>query len=210
MDKIKNQIRIFGIIYLVIFGIMTLAGLFCGSKIVEFTGFMFLASTFLPFPADTYILYSSKFFTPAFIGVVGGLINAAAVIFEKYFVKLLIKHGEFYKFVVFFNEDRFTKFINKRMFLFLFVSAFSFIPFEPFRFIAIIEEYDDKKYFLSTFLGRGLRYGMLAIIGNEMLKYNWLTAVVLISLVVFFFQKYRLYKKNKGIPFKSKSNIKKY
>ena len=203
MDKRNKHIRIFGITYLVIFGIMTLVGFFCGSKIIEFIGFMFLACTFLPFPADTYILYSSKFFTSAFIGVVGGLINAAAVIAEKYFVKLLIKYKEFDTFVDFFNEDRFTKFINKRMFLFLFLSALSFIPFEPFRFIAIIEGYDDKKYFLSTFLGRGLRYGILAIIGNEMLKYNWLTTVVLISLVVFFFQKYRMYKKkrkNKILP----------
>ena len=156
---------------------------------------MLPACTFLPFPADTYILYSSKFFTPINIGILGGFINAVAVIWEKYFIRILIINKKFEKFVVFFNELKFTKLANKNLFLVLLVSAFSFIPFEPFRLIAITHNYDNKKYFTASFLGRGFRYFLLAYFGKKLIHYDWLMYALLISLVVFFYGIYVSYQK---------------
>ena len=182
-----------------VFGIIAcsfyLIGIFFNFKILEFTGFMLPACTFLPFPADTYILYSSKFFTPINIGILGGFINAVAVIWEKYFIRILIINKKFEKFVVFFNELKFTKLANKNLFLVLLVSAFSFIPFEPFRLIAITHNYDNKKYFTASFLGRGFRYFLLAYFGKKLIHYDWLMYALLISLVVFFYGIYVSYQK---------------
>ena len=156
---------------------------------------MLPSSTFLPFPADTYVLYSSKFFTPINIGILGGLINAVAVIWEKYFIRMVIKNKKFEKFVVFFNELKFTKLASKNLFVVLFVSAFSFIPFEPFRLIAITHNYENKRYFTATFLGRGFRYFLLAYFGKQLIQHDWLMYALLLSLLIFFYGVYVGYKK---------------
>lgn len=62
-------------------------GNFFGIEIISFIGSMTLASTFLPMPADTYVLYISPYYHAWVIGIVGGLINALAILFEKAWVK---------------------------------------------------------------------------------------------------------------------------
>lgn len=166
-------------------------------ELLKFIGFMFIACTFIPLPADTYLLYSTKYFSPLFLGVVGGLINALAVLCEKFFIKLVLKAKKFENLVVFFNESSFTKLFQKNLFLSLVISAFSFIPFEPFRLIAITKNYNNAKYFLATFIGRGFRYFLLALLGKELLKYDWIGVAITASLIIFFYGAYKSYIKNK-------------
>jgi membrane protein YqaA with SNARE-associated domain len=165
---------------------------YINSNIIEFIALMLMAGTFLPMPADTYVLFISNEFDPILLGVVGGLVNAVAVICEKYWLQDVMKFGLFEKFSVFFDKSKFTKFMNKKMFLWLVVSGFSFLPFEPFRLVAVVKNYNNFKYFLATFLGRGFRYYLLALFGDEIRKYNMIGLVLVLSLAGFFWGVFKL------------------
>lgn len=67
-----------------IFGVVS-SGLFVAGRILEspvlsFTGVMTIASTFIPMPADAYVIAASARVPALTIGVVGGAVNAAAVL----------------------------------------------------------------------------------------------------------------------------------
>lgn len=167
------------------------------SKLLEFISLMFLAGTFLPMPADTYVLYMTDFFDPVSIALIAGIINALAVMFEKYWLRDLIKFGYFEKFSVFFAKTKFTKYTHKYMFLSLFISGFSVLPFEPFRLVAVVKNYNNLKYFVATLLGRGLRYYLIALVGKQFMQYDLLGFVVVLSLSGFLWGLFKILRNKK-------------
>jgi hypothetical protein len=166
-------------------------GFFFKLKLVEGSGFMMLAGTFIPLPADTYILNQTPYASAINIALVGGFFNTVAVLFEKYFVSrlLLFKKGE--KIKKMFNESSFSHYFLKYPALVLFVAALTPLPFEPFRLLAITNNYSNSKYSIVTFLGRGIRYWILVVFGNFLLRYQWLTQLIVISLVLYFVNLFR-------------------
>lgn len=162
------------------------AGRAVGSSIVEFCGLMVGATTFVPLPADTFVLAVSDDNPAIVIGVVGGLINAAMVLVERFWILTLVDHPSFGRFKNFFAANRFVGWTEKNMFLALIVGAASFLPFEPFRLVAVMTNYSLPKYFLATFLARGSRYYVLAAIGTALLDVGFLSQAIWISLGLFF------------------------
>jgi len=192
--KSKRLVISAGVFFVVCIGAY-LYSEFIDSSMLEFIALMLMAGTFLPMPADTYVLFISGEFDPILLGVVGGLVNAVAVICEKYWLKEVMNFGLFEKFSVFFDKSKFTKFMNKNMFVWLVVSGFSFLPFEPFRLVAVVKNYNNFKYFVATFLGRGFRYYLLALFGDEIRKYNMIGLVLVLSLAGFFWGVYKMIRK---------------
>lgn len=195
----KNNVIPISIGYLLVGFVLMLGGIFIGNKLLEFFGFMLFAGTFLPFPADTYILHLPLYFTPLFIAIIGGLVNTIAVLFERYFALVLLKTKKGSKIKKTFNESKFSRYSNRYPFVTLFIAAFSFIPFEPFRFWAITNKYDLKKYAMATFFGRGIRYYVLALIGNIFAKFDLLTYVLILSFTVYLIGLFKRRKKNRKI-----------
>ena len=190
-----KKVFIKGGIYVSVCVVLYLFSLVIDSTILEYISLMLLAGTFLPMPADTYVLFISGDIDPIVIGVVGGIVNAVAIIFEKYWLKDVMKFGALEKFSVFFSNSKFTKYMNKGMFLSLLISGFSFFPHEPFRLVAVVKNYNDFKYFMATFLGRGFRYYLLAIFGDEIRKYDMLGLVLFLSLLGFFWGVFKMARK---------------
>jgi len=195
--KHSHKIWISASIFAVISGLFYIFGMFFSDVHLKFTGFMLIASTFLPFPADAYILYASNFFSPLKLAIFGGLMNAIAVIYEKYFVRLVIRLKRFEDIVLFFNNLKFIQFSQKNLFGVLLFSAFSFFPFEPFRLVAITHNYNDVKYLFATFFGRGFRFFLLGLLGKELIKYDWLGIAIGISLGLFIYGSYVGYVREK-------------
>lgn len=75
--------------------------------------------------------------------------------------------------------------------LVLFVAAFSPLPFEPFRLLAITNDYSNVKYSIITFLGRGIRYWLLVVLGNFLIEFGWLTRIIAIGLILYFVNLFR-------------------
>ncbi|MEM7275890.1 MAG: hypothetical protein AAF547_22630 [Actinomycetota bacterium] len=162
-----------------------LLGVLIDSALLTFVGFMVGASTFVPLPADAYVLATADDLTPLTIGVVGGAVNAAVVLVERQWILRLARHPFFSRFAEFVGTNRWIDLAERRLFIGLLVGGFSFLPFEPFRLVAVLRDYDPPRYALATFLGRGIRYYWLARAGQVFAVYGVIEWVVWASLAVF-------------------------
>ncbi len=153
---------------------------------LQFIGFMIGASTFVPMPADAYVIAAAASLSPTWIGVVGGLINGLVVVGpERTFLRIVWKRPAMQGVRRFFDAGSYVKYLDKAMFATLLVSGFSFLPFEPFRFVAVARDYSPARYFLATALGRGIRYYWLARAGSAVADYWWSKYVVWALLAAF-------------------------
>ena len=160
-------------------------GLVFGSSLLRFIGFMAGACTFLPLPADAYILDAATRHTAFTIGVVGGLVNAAVVLVEREWVLRLVDHPSFDRFREFIGISRWVDRAEDHFFVGLVIGGFSFLPFEPFRLVAVLRHYSRFRYALATFLGRGVRYYWLARAGEVFDDFGVVRWVVWASLAFF-------------------------
>ena len=67
-------------------------GVLVGSSLIQFAGFMTGACTFVPLPADAYVLNASTSNPALVVGVVGGAVNAAVVLVERQWILRLARH----------------------------------------------------------------------------------------------------------------------
>jgi len=153
--------------------------------LLSFMGLMTLGSTFVPMPADAYVVNASKFIDPVVIGLLGGGINALAVLGERAFLSRMIGFPIFDKITRFIGSSRFIDALERQMFIGLIVAAASPLPFEVFRLVACARRYDVVKYVLATFLGRGARYYVLAL-GTSRFVDDATLPWIVGSLVAFF------------------------
>ncbi len=168
-------------------------GFVMGSSIVQFTGFMIGACTFVPLPADAYVLSASSANTALTVGIVGGAVNAAVALVEREWILRLARHPIFDRFSEFIGTNRWVDMARKHVFLGLVFGGFSFLPFEPFRLVAVLRGYGPARYAFATFLGRGFRYYWLARLGSVFAVYGIVKYVVWASLVFFAVGLFRSY-----------------
>ncbi len=161
------------------------AGSAVGSPILQFIGFMAGASTFVPLPADAYVLSVADDYPALTIGLVGGAVNAAAVLVEREWVMRLVSHPVFTRFQEFVGTNRYVGWAENHLFVGLVVGGFSFLPFEPFRLVAILRNYSPVRYAFATFVGRGVRYYCYARVGRLFAVYGLAKWVVWASLALF-------------------------
>lgn len=156
------------------------------SDLIRFAGLMVGATTFVPLPADTFVLAASDRLDPVTIGVVGGAINTVMVLVERRWLLILVDHPFFDRFVTFFDTSRVVAWTNRNLFLGLLIGGASIIPFEPFRLVAVMKGYSPVRYALATFFARGGRYFVLAALGDALAAIGILQQAIWISLVLFF------------------------
>ncbi|MFV0526142.1 MAG: hypothetical protein ACK5RL_16775 [Acidimicrobiales bacterium] len=162
-----------------------LLGIRFDEPMLRFIGMMIGATTFVPLPADTFVLDASRVLPPVAVGLTGGVVNTVMVLIERRWLLILIKDPAFDRVVRFFDTNRWASFTSDHMFLGLLIGGASFIPFEPFRLLAVVRNYPPSRYAAATFLSRGGRYLVLALIGRKLLEIGWLTQVIWITLILF-------------------------
>lgn len=160
-------------------------GLLIGSPLLRFAGFMAGATTFLPLPADAYVLSASAGNPALVLAVIGGAVNAVVVLIEREWLLQLARHPVFDRFAEFIGTNRWVDMAQRHLFLGLVIGGISFLPFEPFRLVAVFRGYPPIRYAVATFLGRGFRYYWLARVGSVFAVYGIIKYVVWISLAVF-------------------------
>ena len=182
-----RRFRLIGIAVVVALASLTLylVGRSTGDPLVRFIGLMVGASTFVPLPADTFVLAVSDDLPAVVVGVVGGLINATMVLVERVWIVALVDTPAFDRMRKFFDTNRLVALTERNMFLALVVGGASFIPFEPFRLIAVMRNYSVIKYFIASFLARGGRYFVLASIGSALLQIGLLQQAIWLTLALF-------------------------
>lgn len=163
------------------------------SSILKFCGFMTGATTFIPMPADAYVLATSESVDPLTIGILGGLINGLVVLVEARWVLQLSTFPVFERFRRLVGTSRYIDLVERYMFLGLLVGGLTFLPFEPFRLIAIMRRYSYPLYFTATVLGRGLRYYLLARVGNVIANFGVIQYFIWGSIALFAVGLFRSY-----------------
>jgi len=161
------------------------------SALLRFAGLMTAATTFVPLPADSFVLAASADVDAIVIGVVGGAINAAVVLVERRWILTLVDHPSFDRFSAFFETNRYVAWTERNMFVGLLIGGASFIPFEPFRLVAVMRDYSPVRYALATFVSRGGRYYVLALVGTALLGIGYLQQAIWLTIVLFLFGLWR-------------------
>ena len=165
-----------------------------GSSLLSYVGFMSGACTFLPLPADAWVLHAATANTPLTVGLIGGLVNAVIVLIERLWVLRFVDHPSFDRFKRFVGTNRYVDWTERHLFIGLVVGGFSFIPFEPFRLVAVLRDYTPSRYALATFVGRGFRYYWLARAGSIFAGLGVVKYAVWMSLAFFAVGLYRSYR----------------
>ncbi len=162
-----------------------------GAPMLVFAGQMVGSTTFVPLPADTFVLNVSDELDPVLIGVVGGAINTAMVLVERRWLLVFVDHPSFDRFLAFFDRNRLVEWTSRNLFLGLLVGGALFIPFEPFRLVAVLKGYPVARYALATFLARGGRYYVLALAGSGLARLGFLQQALWLTLALFLFGLWR-------------------
>lgn len=161
-------------------------GLEAGSPVLSFAGLMAGATTFVPLPADTFVLTASTNLDAVTIGVVGGVVNAVVILVERRWLLAFVDHPSFGRFTRLFEQHRFVAWTRRNMFLGLLIGGASFLPFEPFRLVAVLQGYSPIRYAAATFISRGGRYYVLAMAGGALWNIGFLQQAIWFTLLLFF------------------------
>ena len=198
-------LRAFGLILTIAVGYLFLTGTRY-SKLVGYLVYMSVACTLIPLPTPPYVIGMGKIFHPAIVAFIGAFGNCFAAFVEYHFITWLFSKIELQQKVEtnrFFQ--RFARFFKRAAFLCIIFTGFAPIPFEPFRFAAILTRYNILCYLLATFMGRFPRYYLLALCGNSFQISNKLLiimmAVLLVIPIISSFIPKVIQKKNKKIGF---------
>ncbi|KPL19461.1 MAG: hypothetical protein AMJ92_03285 [candidate division Zixibacteria bacterium SM23_81] len=136
-------------------------------SLIGYFFYMTVACTFFPLPTPPTVIYMGEFHDPIVVAVVGGVASCMAGLIDYSLFLLLIKQRK----VRAFQESGFYRkcaaFFNRIAFISMVVAAFTPIPFDPFRFLAIASGYNRAGYLAAIFVGRAPRYYLLAQLGGH-------------------------------------------
>jgi membrane protein YqaA with SNARE-associated domain len=158
--------RIGGFLLVILVGILYLTGSRY-SKLGGYFAYMSVACTLIPLPTPPYVIGMGKVFYPGIVALVGALGNCIAAFVEYHFITWVFSKTELQEKIVGNRVfQKFARFFQRAAFACLVFTGFSAVPFEPFRFAAILIHYPMLKYLLSVFIGRFPRYYLVAMIGD--------------------------------------------
>ncbi len=159
-------------------------GTVLGQPAARYAGLMVAATTFVPLPADTFVLQASVVVDPVSVAVLGGGANTLVVLIERRWILALVDHPWFERYLASLERNRLVVALRRRLFLGLLLGGATPLPFEPFRLVAVVADYPRWRYALATFVSRAFRYLLLALVGRALLDVGlldvglWITAVL--------------------------------
>lgn len=135
---------------------------------MRFVGLMIAASTFVPLPADAFVLDASTHHRPLQLALTGGATSAIVALVEAAWIRRVIDHPHFDGLVSFVGTHRAMNLLHRHTFLGLLIGGATFLPFEPFRLFAALNHYPQWRYAVATFLSRSIRYFAIAQTGSTL------------------------------------------
>ena len=156
------------------------------SQLIGFFGYMSVACTLIPLPTPPYVIALGKVFDPSIVALAGAIGNCIAAFVEYHLLLWLFSKTELQQRVetnsVF---QRFSYYFHRAAFVCLVFTGFTPIPFEPFRFAAILIRYNLSLYLLAVLLGRFPRYYLIAVIGDQFqIPTRYLIILLIVSLAI--------------------------
>ena len=156
------------------------------SQLIGFFGYMSVACTLIPLPTPPYVIALGKIFHPSIVAITGAIGNTIAAFVEYHLLFWLLSRTELQQRVetnrIF---QRFSHYFRRMAFVCLVFTGFTPIPFEPFRFAAILTRYNLPRYLLAVLIGRFPRYYLIALIGDQFqIPTRYLIILLIVSLAI--------------------------
>ena len=156
------------------------------SQLMGYFAYMSCACTLIPLPTPPYVIAIGKVFHPGIVAFVGAVANCLAALAEYYVITWLFSKTALRQRVetnrIF---QRFAHYFQRAAFACLIFTGITPIPFEPFRLAAILVRYNVPKYLLAVFVGRFIRYYLIALIGHlYRIPNGYLIAMVIALLMI--------------------------
>ena len=155
------------------------------SQLIGYFVYMSFACTLIPLPTPPYVIALGKVFHPGIVAFAGSVANCLAALGEYYFITWFFSKTTLQQRVetnrIF---QRFSHYFQRAAFACLIFTGVTPIPFEPFRLAAILIQYNVPKYLLAVFVGRFIRYYLVALIGYFYSIPNQYLIVMVILLIV--------------------------
>jgi membrane protein YqaA with SNARE-associated domain len=146
--------------------------------------YMMVACTFFPLPTPPTVIYMGQHYDPWVVAVIGAVGSCVAGCIDYFIFSQLIKYKKVARLKETKTFQTFKRFFNKVAFVSMVTAAFTPIPFDPFRFMAITTSYNKLKYVTAIFLGRGARYYILAAFGAWVPLPTWILFGAFIVLLI--------------------------
>jgi membrane protein YqaA with SNARE-associated domain len=128
---------------------------------------MTAACTFFPLPTPPVVIYMGALHDPLVVALVGGVASCLAGLIDYFLFLLLLQHGRVRQFQGSSFYRSCAAFFKRIAFFSLVLAAFTPIPFDPFRLLAIASGYNRAGYLTAIFIGRAPRYYLLAKLGGH-------------------------------------------
>lgn len=172
-----------GAVLVFVLGYLLLKG-GAGSQLIGFFAYMSVACTLIPLPTPPVVMALGEMFHPFIVGSLGAFGNCLAALAEYKIVLWGCSKTELeQKLVKSRIFRRFAHYFQKAAFGCIVFTGFTPVPFEPFRYAAILTRYPLWKYLLAIFIGRFPRYYLMAWCGDQL---NIPTAWLVLMLVALF------------------------
>ncbi|UCE18341.1 MAG: VTT domain-containing protein [Gemmatimonadota bacterium] len=149
--------------------------------------YMMVACTFFPLPTPPTVIYMGQNYPSWIVALIGAAGSCVAGLIDYIVFSQLLKYKKVARIKETKTFQSFRKFFNKVAFVSMITAAFTPIPFDPFRFMAITTNYSKLKYVVAIFVGRGSRYYLLAAFGALVPVPTWILVgafVVLLAISV--------------------------
>ncbi len=161
---------------------------FAGDRVSQLVGFFVytsVAASVIPLPMPPYLIALGKVFDPGIVAVVGALGNCVSAVAEYYLITWFFSGNDLQQRIEANSAyQKFSYYFQKAVFPTLLFSAFSPLPFEPFRLAAILMRYNLTLYLLAVFFGRLPRYYLIALVGETFTIPNSYLAAMLVVLLL--------------------------
>ena len=158
------------------------------SQLLGFFGYMSFACTIIPLPTPPYVIALGKVFDPRLVALAGAVGNCIAAFVEYRLLLWIFSKTELqHRLETSRIFQRFSYYFRRMAFVCLIFTGFTPIPFEPFRFAAILAGYNLTLYLLAVLLGRFPRYYLMALLGDRFqipTRYLIILLILLIAIPV--------------------------
>jgi membrane protein YqaA with SNARE-associated domain len=156
------------------------------ARLIGFFSYMSVACTMIPLPTPPAVMGMGETFPAYLVALIGAIGNCLASFIEYKLVLWVCSKTELEEKMERIKLFRkFAHYFNKAAFTCLVISGFTPIPFDPFRYAAILTRYPMHRYLLAAFTSRFPSYFFAAWMGHWLaIPVEWIALMLIVLFVV--------------------------
>jgi len=145
--------------------------------------YMGLACTFVPLPTTPMVLFAATRMNAVSVALLGAAATATANLNEYHLWTSFFRYRLFERIRRSRHCRAATAWFDRAPFAALFAANVAPLPVDVVRLIAVARQYDRRRFFAANVLGRGIRYGLIAVVGYVLQPPLW--AIIALTGVLF-------------------------